>query len=332
VNALVKPALKPGIYEGLSMEEYLAMPACNASLLQTLMEECPYAAWFDSWLNPKPPDNTSNRAQGAGTIAHAILLEGNSDCVCVIDPSLYPTKTTGNIPDGWTNKDIRAARDAALAAGKIPVLVDHMAEIEAMVDAARGYLESLRESEPAIWAAFQLGGGDSETTLVWDEGGVLFRIRPDRMSRDRKLITDYKTGGTTAEPDTWGRTQMVRMGYYTSAAFYRRGVKALCGAKPDYVFLVQEQEAPYLCSLVGIDPAGYELGERKIARATSTWRSCVKTGTWPAYPNRVCYAEIPPWEFARAEEEAESHGIPFDPAKFYPSRDELARTYDALPE
>jgi hypothetical protein len=46
----------------------------------------------------------------------------------------------------------------------------------------------------------------------------------------------------------------------------------------------------------------------------------------------VAYPETPRWELARAEEDVESHGIPFDPAKFYPSRDELARTYDALPE
>jgi hypothetical protein len=39
VNALAKPAgeLQPGIYEGVSMEDYLAMPACSASLLQTLI-------------------------------------------------------------------------------------------------------------------------------------------------------------------------------------------------------------------------------------------------------------------------------------------------------
>jgi hypothetical protein len=47
-------SMKPGIYPGLSMAEYLAMPALSASLLQTMLEECPAAAWFDSWLNPKP--------------------------------------------------------------------------------------------------------------------------------------------------------------------------------------------------------------------------------------------------------------------------------------
>jgi hypothetical protein len=84
-----------------------------------------------------------------------------------------------------------------------------MAEIEAMVAAAREFIESLRETEPAIWAAFQPGGGDSELTLLWDDNGTLCRIRPDRISTDRRVIVDYKTGGTSAEPDTWGRKQMV---------------------------------------------------------------------------------------------------------------------------
>ena len=55
----------------------------------------------------------------AGTVAHAILLEGNSDVVTIIDPTNHPAEKTGNIPDGWTNKSIRAARDSARASGKL---------------------------------------------------------------------------------------------------------------------------------------------------------------------------------------------------------------------
>jgi hypothetical protein len=291
----------PGVYPGRPMAEYLAAPALSASLLQTAIEECPRAAWFKSWLNPKAPARDSNGAQDSGTIAHGILLEGSTANVEVIDPNLYPTKTTGNIPDGWTNKDIRAARDAAIAAGKTPVLVPQMVVIRAMVEAAWAFIESIRETEPEIYKLFQPNGGDSELTVLWDEDGTLCRMRPDRINAARTLVADYKTTLRSAEPAAWGRTQMVGMGYYTSAAFYRRGAEAAFGTRPEYVYLVQEQEAPHLCALVGLDPAAWELGGRKIARGLEVWRECQRRGYWPGYPTRVCYPEIPPWEAARWE-------------------------------
>jgi hypothetical protein len=311
--------MTPGLHPNIPMRQYLMMPAVSASLVCAMVDTCPRAAWWRSWLNPKAPAIDSNAAQDAGTIAHAVLLEGSAANVEIIDPAKYPAKN-GNIPDGWTNTAIREARDAAIAAGRIPMFAEKYAVVEAMVAQARSFIESLRDTEPAIWQAFQPGGGDSEATLVWDSRGLPCRARPDRISTDRRLIVDYKTCGSTAEPDAWGRTQLVGMGYYVSAAFYRRGVEALFDVVPDYVFLVQEQEEPYLCSLVGVDPQGIELGASKVRRGTDMWRSCIASDRWPAYPNRVCYPEMPPWETARWEAGQggeQAAGIPYDPARLY---------------
>ena len=46
--------MKPGTYPGLPMAEYLAAPAVSASIVKTIISECPRAAWFESWLNPVP--------------------------------------------------------------------------------------------------------------------------------------------------------------------------------------------------------------------------------------------------------------------------------------
>lgn len=315
--------MKPGIYHGQKMAEYLALPALSASLLQTTIEECPAAAWHDSWLNPAPRVDDSDTAQNAGTIAHGILLEGTTANVAVIDPKDYPSeKAPHNVPDGWTNKPIRAARDLAIAAGKTPVLAPQMKAIEAMVDQARAFIESLRHAPAedlarSVWAAFQPGGGESEVTLVWqDRSGVLCRARPDRIATDRTLIVDYKTCTRSAEPDAWARTALAGMGYYVGGAFYRRGVDALCDVRPEYVFLVQEQEAPFLCSLVGLDPATQELGDRKVARGLRLWAECANADAWPAYPNRVCFSELPPWEFTR-EEEFAVEGHPYSPEQLF---------------
>ena len=127
---------------------------------------------------------------------------------------------------------------------------------------------------------------------------------------------------------------MVRMGYYVGAAFYRRGCKKIFDVEPDYVYLVQEQEPPYLCSLVGIEPAGRELGARKVARGLAVWKSCVAANRWPGYPNRVAYVEIPAWEVAREEVEPmpEGHAYTYEQMGWSREQRDAARAFDTLPE
>jgi len=313
---------EPGIYAGIPMRDYHAAPAVNAHLLLQMIDRCPAAAFYGSWMNPERPADAPSDPMNAGTIAHALLLEGAADRVQVIDPFAFPSKTTGAIPVGWTNQAIRAARDAAYQAGKIPILKDDFAEIAAMVRTARAFIDSLASEEPEIYRAFEPDGGHSELSMLWDDAGTLCRIRPDRINAARTLVVDYKSTEASAEPNTWSRAQMIRLGYYTSAAFYRRGIRALCGTSPDYVFLVQEQTAPYLCSLVGMDEQAFALGAAKIDYGLTLWRKCVRAKAWPAYPARVCYPEIPPWESARWEETA--HGIPYDVEKLWGKRPEDA--------
>lgn len=284
-----------------TMADYLAIPAMSASIVRRMINECPRAAWADSWLNPgRTIDN--GKVTDRGTIAHAILLEGTIESVVCIDPNDHPAEKTGAIPEGWTNKSIRGARDAAYAAGKIPLLIDDFAAIRTMVAEAQTFIESLKADEPAIWSAFQPEGGESEETIVWEENGIPCKLRADRRSNDWGLLIDYKTTARSVEPSGWGRSQLIGMGYYLSAAWYRRGVKAAHGVSPDYVFMPQEVEPPYLCSLVGCNPMMLEAADHMITGALKKWALCAEFADWPAYPTRVCYPDAPAYMMAQWEE------------------------------
>lgn len=297
--------MKPGTHAGVSMADYLAAPAVSASVLQLLLSECPYAAWFASHLNPNRPTDESSEAQDVGTVAHSILLDGHADNVVIVDAT------------DWRTNAAKEKREEAREAGKIAMLAHKFPAVEAMVSAAMAYIESLKHDEPAIWAAFaQPDEGESELTMVWQDGPTLCRIRPDRITRDRKLIVDVKTTQRSAEPDSWGRYQMVGAGFYTSAAFYRRGVEALCKVSPAYAYLVIEQEPPHLCSLVGMDPHAFALGTQKIAVALEQWARCVARNHWPSYPTKICYPVMPPYEEARWEE-FQLRGFEYDPAQLF---------------
>lgn len=309
---------QPGVYRDVPMETYLDIAALSAGVIKTLVDRCPAAAWYESWLNSaRVKDDTT--ATDLGTIAHGILLEGSTDKVVVIDPRDHPAEKTGAIPNGWTNKSIRAARDEARASGCTPILLDDMNGAIRMVEAAQTFIASLEKSEPAIFTAFAPALGESEVVMIWREGETLCKLRTDRITIERDLVIDYKTSGMSVEPDRWGRTQMVNMAHYVGAAWYRRGVHAVCGVEPAYVYLAQEVDPPHLCSLIGVDPAAFALGDEKIATALKLWAACVERDSWPAYPNRVCYPALPPWEATRWEERQidQFAGYPYDPAVLF---------------
>jgi hypothetical protein len=74
---------KPGIYPKLSFDEYLAIPAVNASLLCTVAEKTPGHAKYEQEYGR--PDS---KAMQDGRNVHLILLEPDSfaDRVKVLPP------------------------------------------------------------------------------------------------------------------------------------------------------------------------------------------------------------------------------------------------------
>lgn len=310
--------MTPGIYPGLPMADYLAIKAVSAGVLTTLLDRCAAAAWYESPWNPDRVIET-NGEMDAGSIAHEIFLEGSRDCCVVIDPRNHPAEKTGAIPKGWTNKSIRDARDGVRSVGKIPVLLDDLAEIEAIAAAARRYVDSLEKTEPAIYSLFRPGGGRSEVTIVWREGDTLCKLRADRLANDLKLIADYKTTSQSAEPNRFGRSQLIGMRYYISASWYRRGVRAATGVDCDYVFLAGETCRPYLHSLPACAPSLAALGDEKVVHALRTWQECERANHWPEYPNRVAWIEAPAYEVSQwlEREGTDASGIPYDLSKLF---------------
>lgn len=305
--------MEHGIYLGVPFQKYLAdelavVPSLNAGTAATLVSECPKMAWYGhARLNPTGPGKQS-KAMDNGTMCHAILLEGNFDKIAVIDPQDHRSKPTkdnpdGSIPVGWTNNAIRAARDDARALGKIPVLTDDFAGIQNMVDAAHEYIQ---RSE----IAQEFAQSDREVTLLYQDAGIWLRGRPDALTKDRRIVIDVKTTAGSADPDQWARTQ-ANGHNEIQAALGLRGLRVLApdaGEDRKHIWLVIEQTAPYLCSLVAPDPAALALAESKLERAMLIWAKCLKTGEWPGYPERICWMQPAPWELTRWEEKEALQG------------------------
>lgn len=290
------------IIERMASEAYHADPAQAASLSASIgkvfMDKSPFHAWLcHPKLNPDyKPDESSTF--DLGTAAHDLILEGGTPRICVIDPQEYRSKPTkaepdGSIPKGWTNNAIREARDLARSNGLTPILPWDNAVIKAMKDAAMKFV-----------AGSELAGifedGKPEQTLIWQDSGIWCRARLDWLTEDRREILDYKSSAS-AQPN-WFSRQIANMGYDFQAAFYTRGLKACGHPNAKFLFLAQEIDAPHACSLHGIAPSMMAIAEAKVEQAIQGWRHCLETGKWPAYDNRIHWAEATTWQMQQHEE------------------------------
>lgn len=308
------PKLQPGIHR-IPMEQYLGdpcvVPALSSSVAHTLISKSPHHAWFDHpRLNPKHEQKERSDFD-IGTCAHAVLLERSEEKLAIIDPNDY-VGPKGGVPKGWTNNDIKRARDIARLEGKTPILKENAEAVREMVGVCR---EFVKRSE--IAGIFE--DGEAELTMIWTEGPTWLKARPDWLTKDQSILLHYKTTGAKAEPESFGRTMLINMGYDMAAAFYERGLYAMDSDgernAPTSVFLVQESDPPYACSLIGLAPELADLASRKVERAVSLWERCMKSGKWPAYPTRICYIEPKPWQVAEFDEKAfidplqQEHGL-----------------------
>lgn len=277
--------MKTGLYPSMSMAEYLAIPALSSGVAHTILAASPAHARFE-----QQNERVASSEMDIGTYAHAMLLEGGHDGLVVVEA------------DDWRTKVAKEARDAARATGKTPILAHKLAAVETMVAAARAFLLSS-----------ELGGildnGRAEQVLVWtetlDAGEIFCKARPDFLTENRAICLSYKTTGGSANPDAWIRAQLPS--YDMATVFYERGVLAACEVEQTQcVHLVQEQSAPFACSLVALSPALTDLADRKLERAMAIWAECQASGRYPAYPTRICYAEPKPWQVGEWDEQEDN--------------------------
>lgn len=252
-----------------------AEPTLSASIACILCNDSPAHAKARHPRLTENPVREEAEHFDIGTIAHALLLEGVNKAE-VLDFS------------DWRTKAAREAREAVRDAGKVPILASKWADVQAMVQAAREQLSISADARDAFV------DGNPEQTILWNEGSAICRARLDWLSTDRLYIWDYKTTNGSANPDTIART-MFQMGWDVQAAFYIRAVQAVTGKEPRFTYACQETFPPYALSIIGIGPDVLMIGQKKVQWAIDAWIDCLNSGTWPAYPSRICYPELPPY-------------------------------------
>lgn len=219
-----------------------------------------------------------------GSVAHKRLLGVGPEVVAV---RRFHKDGTSTEATDWRSPSTTEHREALRAEGKIGLLADQVAVIDAMHE--------------ELWAhpftRLLFGEGNPEVSLFWrdEETSIMLRARLDwlgHLPSGRPCIVDYKTTARTAHPDEF-RWEAKKYRYHWQDPHYTEGANTVLGGDHAFLILAQEKDPPYLCAYHEIWPEGREEGAAYGREARRLYAECMTTGEWPGYPPIVHPLRVP---------------------------------------
>ncbi len=292
--------MKPGIYPGLSFEEYKSIPAINKSGLDEIASS-PLHYWAN-YLDPEREPRGSTASMVLGTAIHTRTLEPEKfwDRYVLepVDAPKRPSSSQLNAkkPSPETIEAIEFwARFNREAEGKEILSRDHFETCEKVAQAVRksaAATELLRE-------------GTSEVTVIWEtkvmladgsEVQVPCKARIDFLSA--LAILDVKST-QSAGPGPFARS-VVNYRYHMQAAFYSDGLRAAIGEDRPFIFLAFETSAPYACAFYLADEVMIDVGRKLYLPLIQKYAEAVHRNEWPGYPDEIKTLSLPAWAIKEA--------------------------------
>lgn len=256
-------------------------PTLSQSIASVLIDKSPLHAWAAHPRLGNCDGSETTKALDDGTLMHHMLLGTGAGAVTIIDAKDYRTK------------DAQALRDAAIAAGSLPVLAHKYDELFSGVKTIRQ-----RMADAGVDLAL-FDAAKSESAILWQEDGVWCRGKMDKLHVERRTIFDVKKT-RSAKPSDCGKA-MMNYGYDIQWAAYTSALDELTGSPgdADMQIIFIEDVAPYVVTVGRPDGIMRELGAKKWRQAVAMWKSCMESGRWPGYAASPVRFEAPPWSIAQ---------------------------------
>lgn len=253
-------------------------PSVSRSFLNEMIMKSPRHAWAKHPRLNQSFERIDRKSFDLGNAAHDVMLLGG-ERISVLD-----------FPDFRTSA-AKAARDAAVAEKKIPILAEKYQSVLAMEKEFRESCDGLTNGLP-------------ERSIVWQEpNGVWCRIMIDWITNDGGEIEDYKTTGVES-PERWIEGTFFEKGYDLQAYMALRGYHAVTGRNAEgFRFYVQETHEPHMVYSVVPDQATLEQAEAKFLRGVHLHEECLESGVWRGYSS--VYTAFPSYRANRIQEKME---------------------------
>ena len=264
---------KPGIYPGVSFEEYKSWDAINNSLLEIILELTP--AHARDYLD-NPPDLTD--AFRVGQAQHTLILE----------PGEFEKRYA-----------VRPECDRRTKEGKA-IYADFLDNLNGKTEITEQELSIIRAMDGKLkskeFIINYVERGQPEVCIVWQDErtGLLCKARLDYYQKQLDCIIDLKT---TIKPASLINVEKIiaRFGYYQKAAFYCDGLFALTDNMPSFVFVFLEKNSPYECRALQLGDNSIIAGRKAYRKALKIYSTCLKSNRWPGWPDEVDIVEMPQW-------------------------------------
>ena len=306
---------EPGIYPGVTYEEYAKWDCINNSRLWKLKSTSPMHV--KHYIDNPPPSTDALRL---GSAMHIQILEPQEfNKRFMVIPKWNMATKDGKAEfqsyaiDLATKKVITVAQcDAMVEAkkGKRDLLTQALAlsgrEVldQAELDTVQSMHRRLKEQE-----AYQYITGrrdsDTELAIVWDDEvtGLRCKAKIDYANRDQCILCDLKSsaGGDFINISAAKFSRAAEQhGYHQQAAMYVDGWQALTGDICSFLFIAAEKEPPHCaCSYEAHDDL-LQCGRNSYRDALKLWQKCVKEDSWPGYNDgKIVYLQASLWLMER---------------------------------
>lgn len=271
-----KPITKPGIYSGISLEDYhhktdlFDGPSVSKSALKSIFPAhggSPKAFWGRWAHNPNHVEVKKSEFLDFGKAVHCLLLGDEAfDDKFVVRPE--------KAPDGraWNGNNL-SCKEWIEDQGKNGKTIITAEQIERI---------RLIAADTAEYPLVKLGllNGDVEQTIAYKdaETGLWVRTRPDVKPLDA-IFSDLKTASRFDE--NFLERQLFDHFYYGQAAMTRMACQELGIPFETFVLLFVLNDDVPDTTHVEIEPLDIDRGERAIRWALRTIRRCLDSGEWP---------------------------------------------------
>ncbi|MBS8712881.1 exodeoxyribonuclease VIII [Escherichia coli] len=256
--------IEPGIYYGISNENYHAGPGVSKSQLDDIAD----TPALYLWRKNAPVDTTKTKTLDLGTAFHCRVLEPEEFSNRFIVAPEFNRRTTAG------KEEEKAFLMECASTGKTVITAEEGRKIELMY-------QSVMALPPGQWLVES--AGHAESSIYWEdpETGILCRCRPDKIIPEFHWIMDVKT---TADIQRF-KTAYYDYRYHVQDAFYSDGYEAQFGVLPTFVFLVASTTVECGRYPVEIFMMGEEAklaGQQEYHRNLRTLADCLNTDEWPA--------------------------------------------------
>ncbi len=256
--------IEPGIYYGISNENYHAGPGVSKSQLDDIAD----TPALYLWRKNAPVDTTKTKTLDLGTAFHCRVLEPEEFSNRFIVAPEFNRRTTAG------KEEEKAFLMECASTGKTVITAEEGRKIELMY-------QSVMALPLGQWLVES--AGHAESSIYWEdpETGILCRCRPDKIIPEFHWIMDVKT---TADIQRF-KTTYYDYRYHVQDAFYSDGYEAQFGVLPTFVFLVASTTVECGRYPVEIFMMGEEAklaGQQEYHRNLRTLADCLNTDEWPA--------------------------------------------------